>query len=299
VKVRVGLKLRIIFILLPLIQASCISTKRTIPVDARPLAALTASRSDLLHGLEDQSKRIHTLQGTITLDASSGGNVKTEVMTEYRQTKGFVLVERPNHVRLRIQAPLALATVFDMVSDGREYRVSIPIQNKFLIGDLDAPAKDKNAILNLRPQVLITGMFVDITRYLNDPHVKSTFEEFREGRRSFYVFSFINVAGPESHLVEKLWIDRLNLQVTRKQVFRNDGKVETDVEYSGYSAGGDIRYPQVILIQRPIEDYALKMTFQKTSVNEKLTDDAFNLEQPSGSELVRLEAEASTGTTPY
>ena len=42
-KVRVGLKLRIIFILLPLIQASCISTKRTIPVDARPLAALTAN----------------------------------------------------------------------------------------------------------------------------------------------------------------------------------------------------------------------------------------------------------------
>jgi len=41
------------------------------------------------------------------------------------------------------------------------------------------------------------------------------------------------------------------------------------------------------------------MTFQKTSVNEKLTEDAFNLEQPSGSELVRLEAEASTGTTPY
>src|SRR2546428_428003 len=84
--------------LLPPIQASCISTKRTIPVDARPLAALTASRADLLHSLEDQSKRIHTLQGTIALDASSGGNVKTEVMTEYRQTKGFVLVERPNHV---------------------------------------------------------------------------------------------------------------------------------------------------------------------------------------------------------
>ena len=75
-KVRVGLKLRIIFILLPLIQASCISTKRTIPVDARPLAALTASRADLLHSLEDQSKRIHTLQGTIALDASSGGNAQ-------------------------------------------------------------------------------------------------------------------------------------------------------------------------------------------------------------------------------
>jgi len=50
------LKLRIIFILLPLIQVSCISTKRTIPVDARR-CRLTASRTDLLHSLEDQSKR--------------------------------------------------------------------------------------------------------------------------------------------------------------------------------------------------------------------------------------------------
>lgn len=298
-KTRIGSTLRVILILLPLVQASCISTKRTIPLEARPLPAQTASRTDLLRGLEEQSKRFQTLQGTIALDASSGGNVKTEAMTEYRQTKGFVLVERPNHVRLRIQAPLALATVFDMVSDGREYRVSVPMKNKFLIGDVDAPAKDKNAILNLRPQVLVTGMFVDITPYLNDPQVKSTVEETREGRRSFYVFSFINVARPEAQLLEKLWIDRLNLQVSRKQVFRNDGKVETDVEYSGYPAAGDVRYPQVIVIQRPIEDYALKMTFQKTTVNEKLTDEAFNLERPEGSELVRLEAVAGTGTRPY
>jgi hypothetical protein len=299
VKTSFGLKLRIIFVLLPLIQASCISTKRTIPLEARPLPAKSASRADLLRGLEEQSNQIRTLQGTITLDASSGGNVKTEVMTEYRQTKGFVLVERPNHVRLRIQAPLALATVFDMVSDGREYRVSIPIKNKFLIGDVDAPPKDKNAILNLRPQVLIQGMFVDITPYLNNPQVKSTLEETREGRRSFYVFSFINVAGQEAQLMEKLWIDRFNLRVTRKQVFRGDGKAETDVEYSGFPAEGDSRFPQVILIQRPIEDYSLKMTFQKTSVNEKLAEDAFNLERPSGSELVRLEAEEGSGTRPY
>jgi hypothetical protein len=48
----------------------------------------------------------------------------------------------------------------------------------------------------------------------------------------------------------------------------------------------------VILIQRPTDDYSLKMTFQKTSVNEKLAADAFNLEQPQGAELVQ-QAESS------
>ena len=42
------------------------------------------------------------------------------------------------------------------------------------------------------------------------------------------------------------------------------------------------------MIQRPIEDYTLKMTFQKTALNDKLPDNAFNLERPEGSELVQL-----------
>ena len=42
------------------------------------------------------------------------------------------------------------------------------------------------------------------------------------------------------------------------------------------------------MIQRPVEEYTLKMTFQKTTLNEKLADDAFNLQPPDGAELVRL-----------
>ena len=46
----------------------------------------------------------------------------------------------------------------------------------------------------------------------------------------------------------------------------------------------------VINIQRPIEDYGLKITFdpQKTALNGILAADAFQLDRPTGAELVQL-----------
>jgi outer membrane lipoprotein-sorting protein len=277
--------------LLLLGQVGCVATKRVVPADQRPLPAKTVSRVDLLTGLEEKSKQIRTLQATVALDAS-GGAMTTGVLTEYRQTKGFVIVDRPSHIRIKAQAPLALATVFDMVSDGKQYRVSIPIKNKFFVGNANTPGKEKNPILNLRPQHIVNALFVDIVPYMANPQVRSTLEEAVDGRRSFYVFSFINISEATAQLIEKLWIDRTSLEVTRKQIFGTDGKVDTDVQYSGYERQGDVAFPSVILIQRPTDDYSLKMTFQKTSVNEKLAADAFTLEQPQGAELVQ-QAEGS------
>jgi outer membrane lipoprotein-sorting protein len=286
------LRLRITFALLLFVMAGCISRKSVVPAEQRPFPARTVGRDDLLSSLEEKSKQIRTLQATVALDAS-GGALTTGVLTEYRQTKGFVLVDRPNHIRIKAQAPLALATVFDMVSDGKQFRVSIPIKNKFIIGNANSRGTEKNPILNLRPQHIVSALFVDIEGYLTDDQVRSTLEEVAEGRKSYYVFSFINIAQRAAQVIEKLWIDRIDLQVTRKQIFGNDGKVDTDVQYSEYQRQGDVPFPSVIVIQRPNDDYSLKMTFQKTNVNEALATNAFTLEQPQGAELVQ---QAGSGT---
>mgnify|MGYP003694208083 CR=1 FL=1 len=110
-------------------------------------------------------------------------------------------------------------------------------------------------------------------------------EEAVDGRHSYYVFSFINIGEDTAQLMEKLWIDRSQSRGHAKTDFGIDGKVDTDVQYSGYELQGTLHFHRVILIQRPTDDYSLKMTFQKTSVNEKLAADAFNLEQPQGAEL--------------
>jgi hypothetical protein len=178
-----------------------------------------------------------------------------------------------------------------MVSVGRQYRVSIPVKNQFAVGDVDQPINSKSPIASLRPQHLLDGLFVDITPYLDKPEVKFSFSEQIDGQRSYYVFTFIDASaqGREVRTLEKLWIDRNNdLEVARKQIFRPDGRIETDVQYSNFHTEGNMHFPEIVVIQRPIEDYTLKMTFQKATLNDKLPDNAFDLERPEGSELVQL-----------
>ena len=283
----ITLKAEIVLILLLLFPASCISRKRVLSEEQRLLPTKTATRSELVQELEARSNSIQTLQGTVSLDLSGGG-AKSGVLTEYHQTTGYVVVDRPKQIRFKVVAPIVLSTIADMVSDGRQYWVSIPVKNQFLVGDVNAPANSKTALANLRPQHLLDGLFIDVRPYLNKAQVKSVLEEAVQGRRSYYVFSFINIGGSEAQLMEKLWIDRTDMQVSRKQVFAKEGRLETDVEYLDYQSEGAESFPQTVVIQRPLEEYTVKMTFLKAAFNQKLADDTFNLERPDGSELVRL-----------
>ena len=283
----VNSKLRIFFILLLVVQASCISRKRVLSQDERLLPAKTANREQLLHQLEQRSTAVQTLQGTIFLDLSGGG-AKSGVLTEYHQTTAYVVVDRPQQIRFKVVVPIVLSTIADMVSDGEQVRVSIPLKNQFVVGGANEPLVTKSALANLRPQHLLDGLFVDIRPYAKNPQVKSLLEESVQGRRSYYVFSFIDISGSYAELLEKLWIDRTDLQISRKQLFGKDGRVETEVEYSNYQTDGESSFPHTIVIQRPVEEYTLKMAFQKATLNQKLPENAFNLERPDGSDLVQV-----------
>ena len=279
-------------ILATLMSSGCIviSRKTHIPTDQQLLPAQSRTRSELLQDLDERSQSISSLTAKVLLDVASGRN-KSDVLTEYRQTQGILIVDRPKQVRIRVLAPVVSTTVVDMVSDGSQYRVSVPITNKFLIGDATAPPTSKNTLLNLRPQHILDALFVDTRAYDNNPQVVPLLEEATSGRIRYYVIQFVDVAGRNSRLLEKIWVDRTNLQVTRKQMFMGDGRVETDVQYSGYLNVAGTLFPQVISIERPVEDYSLRLTFQPTNLrmNEKLASDAFQLERPAGSELVQAD----------
>jgi len=279
------LKFQLLVCLLLLVQAGCIKKTTVVPQSERLLPAQTATRSELLQALQEKSKQLETLKATVGIEFSRGG-AKSGVLDEYRETKGYVFVERPSHIRVQVQMPVVLTTVAIMVSDGQQYRLSIPIKNQFAIEDVNAPISPDSSLSNLRPQIFLDGLFVDITQYENK---QPLFEEAVVGTHSYYVFSFFDNSGSEPQLQEKLWIDRTDMmEVSRKQLFDKEGRLETDVDYQNYAGEGGQRYPKVIIIHRPIEDFTVKMTFQQTTMNEKLDAKIFDLPRPEGSKLVQV-----------
>ena len=78
------------------------------------------------------------------------------------------------------------------------------------------------------------------------------------------------------------------------------GKLRVQVLMRGFQTFGqdyDIDQPSheiVIKLNRPQEQYSLRIKVSKATINPTLKDDQFVLQQPQGSELVDLTKEAST-----
>jgi hypothetical protein len=259
------------------------ATRTVIPPEERPLPAMTESRSQLLERIAGLQEGIATLTGTSVRYLARGLGLNTGVLAEYRETEGVLLVQRPDHIRMRGTGPIGLGTIFDMVSDRETFQVWAPTENEFITGGADSAACAETAILNLRPQHVMDSLFVGVGPYLNDRSaVTHTLEVVAEGRRSFYVLSFIDVRSSPASLLEKIWVDRLELSVARKQLFGQEGVPHTNVAYSEWEEVDGGQFPRRILVERPAEDYSLEIIFQELRTNDVPVEGAFVLSVPAG-----------------
>jgi hypothetical protein len=265
-------------------------SRRPLTLDERPLPALSATREELMTRLAGLQAGIRTLTGTSVGYVARSLGLTTDFLDESREAEGYLLAERPDQIRMRGTAPLGVGTIFDMVSDRSMFRVSLPTRNEFIAGTADSVTCSDNPILNLRPQHIMDALFVDVTPFLEDPDVTYTLEEVREGRQSFYVVSFIDIGPDPASLVEKIWIDRLDLGISRRQIFGPDGALATDVRYNDWEEAGTDLFPRRIVVERPADDYSLEIVFRELRTNDVPVENAFLLEEPPGARLISADA---------
>ena len=124
------------------------------------------------------------------------------------------------------------------------------------------------------------------------------FEEFNDENARYYVLTVLR-GGYRTEILRKIWFDRADLGVVRVESFGPKGLLVSDVSYADWqpvsatsagSAPADaaVSYPRSIRLQRPHDDYRLDMTITKISLNEEISADRFALDQPAGTELVRV-----------
>jgi hypothetical protein len=262
-----------------------VKSERRIARDALPLPAREASPADLIDKINAQSAAIRTLVATVELEPTAG-SVYSGVIKEYRDVRGFVLLEKPKLIRMIGQAPVVRTTIFDMVSDGEAFRLSIPPKGKFIVGKNGFRRPAKNSLENLRPQHILDALLVPAMDAVNE---KYAVEEAEEGGRRYYTVSLFEMreAG-ELAIRRRVWFDRANLDLARLQLYGPRGSYIEDVRYSGYQDFAGVAYPTRIEITRPIEDYRLAIRIEKATFNEPIAPEKFELKQPDGAELVAL-----------
>jgi outer membrane lipoprotein-sorting protein len=276
-------------VVLALLTVPSCAVRRTtrVPPSQIPAPAREASVADLVAKVNAQSEAIHTLVATVDLQPTAG-SVYSGVIKEYRDVRGFILLERPALIRMIGQAPVVRTNIFDMVSDGQEFRLYIPSKQKFIVGKTEFRRPAKNSLENLRPQHILDALLVPSMDSSRDKYV---LEEAEDGWRRYYVVMVLEPREDgELVLRRKVWFDRSSLEVTRLQIYGPHGAYLEDVHYASYQDFQAVRYPSRIEIARPIEDYRLAITVMKATFNQPIAREKFELEKPAGAELVELGA---------
>jgi hypothetical protein len=269
-------------------------TSTIIPPELRPLPTLSEPRDELIARVGRVQADIDVLAGTSVRYSAVGLGRTSGVQDDYGETQGELLVSRPGgQIRMRGTRVLGTLTVFDMASDGEMFEVSLPIREQFITGQNDSVTCSENAILNLRPNHVMEALLVDLSPYTGSGDIVDFVEEVAEGIRSFYVLSFIDVASDPATLLEKIWVDRTDLNVARKQLFGEGGVLRTDVRYFEWEETESGLLPRLIAMERPEEEYSLTIRFEEVRTDLTPGEDAFDLPPPTpGTQMITVNTRA-------
>jgi outer membrane lipoprotein-sorting protein len=282
-------------------SSGCLFRTRTLDrqFSNRPLK--TASQQELIDYVNNQAAKIQSLQATVDIDASAG-DVKNGKITDYKEIRGYVLVRKPSMLRMKGLMPLVRNTAFDMVSDGQQFKLWIPPQNKFVIGSSKANAdtyQPDKRLENIRPQyiydtLLLPEIAVDEIAVLENGYETVLDAKKHRVEQPDYELAVIR-KGPQGwYLSRRIEFSRSDLLPHRQRIYDLQGNVATDAHYQDYKDFEGTTFPYTIEIDRPREDYDMTLNMVKLEINKALTDDQFVLEQPVGAEVVHLDQGNST-----
>ena len=272
-----------------------VRTRTVVPQSQKPVAK-DASREELLDLHNQIARGIKTINATVELKPIAGSTY-SGVIVEYHEVKAFLLAARPAQIRMIGQAPVIGKTVFDMSSDGDTFRVLIPSKNKFLVGPVAVERNSSKPIENLRPQHLLDALLWPEIRKEEAVYLK----EFNDENARYYVLAVLR-GGYQVEILREIWFDRSDLHVARTQTFGPKGLLLSDVHLADWRpiengpgqntpaapAEGVTSFPRAIRLERPRDDYKLDLQVTKISLNDEIPAERFNLEQPAGTELVRV-----------
>ena len=294
--------LGLFLILLP--TAGCVL--RTRPVEDRYSTAplLDASQDGLIESVNTQAQAIRTLKATVDIDSSAGGMKKGHV-TDYKEIRGYVLARKPDSLHMTGLMPFVRSTAFEMVSDGRDFKLWIPPKNKFVVGENQVSAvKSDQPMENIRPQNIYEALLIRHIDPSTEIAVKENgYETFHDAKghrilQPDYELTIIRREGDQGKLSRKIIFGRTDLKPHRQFIYDDNGNVVTDAKYAEYKAYDGVSYPSRIEISRPQEEYDITLNMLKVEINAPLKDDQFVLEQPAGAQVVHLDRPQSSLVVP-
>jgi hypothetical protein len=258
--------------------------------------------AQLVETINTSAARLNSLKATVDIDTSVMERKKSSVK-DLPQVRGYVRVRKPEMLRMIVLVPVVGGTYLDMVSDGQNFELSYPSQKKFYVGSNHKTGKPSpQPLMNLRPQHIFDAILLkavdpaageiafpeDGMEIVKDP------KTHKDVQQASYIVGVIAQDSAGYYLSRKIVFSRTDLLPHEQLVYNRAGHLITWAHYENYSDHAGTMFPDIIAIQRPIEDYTITLSVVKLNLNEALTDDQFVLAQPAGSKVVNIDEKEDT-----
>jgi outer membrane lipoprotein-sorting protein len=290
-------RLRIAFLFLAIIPLSgCLFRSRKYTPIASNAPLKTATQAELIDYINTQAAKIQSMQATVDIDTTVGGEKKGKI-TDYQQIRGYVLARKPEMLRMIGLLPIVRTKAFDLVSNGKEFKLWIPPKNRFVEGQNDVETPNpKQPLENLRPQHIYNALLIPAIDQVTEHAVmQSDFEQVAAPRNKKLLveqpdYEILVIRNGEEgwYVARKIVFSRTDLLPHRQVVYDEHGSQITDVRYGEYKEYSGINFPSQIEIKRPQEEYDITLSMLKLELNTPLPNDKFMLEKPAGAEVVHL-----------
>jgi hypothetical protein len=289
----------ILLCLLPL--GGCLFRSHSVERKISSATLKEATKEELIDVINGEAAKVQTLNATVDISPAVGGSKKGKV-TEYQEIRGYILVRKPAMLRMIGLFPIVRNRAFDMVSDGQIFKVSIPVKNRFIIGRNDVIHPSGSALENIRPQHIFDALLL----HEIDPRTEATFleagsEQVEDPKTKKKVDEATYEIGVVDHdpdpkigwyLSRRVIFSREDLLPHRQIVYDKLGNIATDAKYDDFQIYDGVNFPSTIDIWRPQEEYSIILKIVKLNLNQPLENAKFDLPQPAGAEVVRLDLPA-------
>jgi hypothetical protein len=261
----------------------------------------------LLKQADDRYSSIKSMTAFVQVVACTGGASKGEVKC-YPPFSGNIVIGKPEEIEVILKYPIVSGRAIDMVSDGKNFKMLISINNCAVEGSDVLTDTSQKGLYSLRPAVILDSLMIpglqssQVVSLTQDSWIPQQ-PKSRKGvvEDPDYDIEFLSQPqGQSAHTLRVVHIDRVNLLPWRQDIYNADGKVATQATYDKYKKFGDINFPTEIEIKRPLDELTLTITVQKkTTFNQSLPDDQFDLGPiPPNYTVWNMDDPASATTNP-
>ncbi len=267
----------------------CFSHTRIVPKTRVADVIISTSLDAMAQQLASRYEAIQSFNAAVEIAATTGGGLQGKE-TQYTSFAGYILMRKPEFLRVLMLVPVVRTQAIDMVSDGTNFKLLIPPRHRAIVGTNTVTTQSKNGLENLRPDVFFDSMFIQGPEKDQIISMTTDIRVIESGKKKKDLieepaYALQILARPDGQTVRTLRVIHINstdLLPYQQDIYDKNGQVVTKAYYSNYQYYGTTPYPSGIVIERPRDHYKLTVTITKLTLNGKLDDDQFELKIPEG-----------------